>query len=148
MSSTKPLLVYILCYAGRIGTPGFSFLDSALCWRGHTLLSSVALRALARAVQPRSCPSCSSNQWYPEKSAPRRSRPRRTWPRGELGPRRTRPHQPENSAPSAGELGPIQPENSAPWLENSAQQCGSLTWFDIVMCFLFFVRSCLSCDTS
>ena len=22
MSSTKPLLVYILCYAGRFGTPG------------------------------------------------------------------------------------------------------------------------------
>ena len=42
MSSTKPLLVYILCYVGRMGTPGFSSLDSALCWRGHTPLSSVA----------------------------------------------------------------------------------------------------------
>ena len=93
----------------------------------------------------------------PEKSAPgelgpisRRTRPR---PRGELGPgevgpRRTRPNQPENSAPSAGELGPLQPENSAPLLENSAPQCGSLTWLDIFMCFLFFVRSWLSCGTS
>ena len=78
----------------------------------------------------------------------RRSRPRGEVGPGELGPRRTRPHQPENSAPSAGELGPLQPENSAPWLENSAPQCDSLKWLDIVMYFLFFVWSWLSCDTS
>ena len=81
----------------------------------------------------------STDPRYPEKSAPRRSRPRRTRPRGEVGPRRTRPHEPKNSAPSAGELGPLQPENSAPWLENSAPQCDSLKWLDIVMYFLFFV---------
>ena len=52
MSSTKPLLVYILCFAGRLGTLGFSSLDSALCWRGHTPLSSVAHRALELALDP------------------------------------------------------------------------------------------------
>ena len=31
MSPTKPLLVNILCYAGRIGTPGFSSLDHGQC---------------------------------------------------------------------------------------------------------------------
>ena len=30
MSSTKPLLVYILCYAGRFGTPG------SVLWRVHS----------------------------------------------------------------------------------------------------------------
>ena len=49
---------------------------------------------------------CKCGWRYPEKSAPRRSRPRRSRPHGELGPRRTGPHQLENSAPSAGELDP------------------------------------------
>ena len=66
-------------------------------------------------------------QWGPHNKGIRRSRPRGEVGPGELGPaeksapgelgpisRRTRPHQPENSAPSAGELGPLQPENSAP----------------------------------
>ena len=66
-----------------------------------------------------------------EKSAPENSAPRRTRP-------------PENSAPSAGELGPISPaENSAPWLENSAPQCGSLTWLEIDNVFSIF-RSILT----
>ena len=30
MSSTKPLLVYILCYAGKFGTPG------SVLWRVHS----------------------------------------------------------------------------------------------------------------
>ena len=42
MSSTKPLLVYILCYAGRFGTPGSVLWTATLLTRSHPALTELS----------------------------------------------------------------------------------------------------------